>query len=77
MIKHEENKTFFDFSLNGKADNTTEELSLVKMMKENRQTLLKLVSTLIVCFEKSWQNIIQAQTALFFQVRMTLLGIQF
>ena len=28
-------KPFFDLSLNGKVDNTSEELSLVKMMKEN------------------------------------------
>ncbi len=57
-------KPFFDLSLNGKVDKTSEELSLVKMMKENRQTLLKLVSTLIDCFEKSWKNIAEVELKL-------------
>ena len=57
-------KPFFDLSLNGKVDNNSEELSLVKMMKENRQPLLKLVSTLIDCFEKSWKNIAEVELKL-------------
>ena len=57
-------KSFFDLSLNWKVDNTSEELSLVKMMKENRQTLLKLVSTFIDCFEKSWKNIAEVELKL-------------
>jgi len=54
-------KSFFDLALNSKAEPTAEKLSLVQMMKENQQTLLKLVSTLIDDFEKSWLNIAEIE----------------
>ena len=57
-------KSFFDLALNGKAEPTEESLSLVQMMKENQQTLLKLVSTLIDDFEKSWLNIASVELKL-------------
>ena len=57
-------KSFFDLALNGKADPTAEKLSLVQLMKENQQKLLKLVSTLIDDFEKSWLNIAEVQLKL-------------
>ncbi|MDG1178713.1 MAG: FliM/FliN family flagellar motor switch protein, partial [SAR324 cluster bacterium] len=50
-------KSFFDLALNGKAEPTEDNFSLVQMMKENQQTLLKLISTLIDDFERSWLNI--------------------
>jgi len=50
-------KSFFDLALNGKAEQTEDSLSLVQMMKENQQKLLKLISTMIDDFEKSWLNI--------------------
>ena len=50
-------KSFFDLALNGKAEPTEDSLSLVQMMKENQQKLLKLISTMIDDFEKSWLNI--------------------
>ncbi len=57
-------KSFFDLALNGKADPTAEKLSLVQLMKENQQTLLKLVSTMIDDFEKSWLNIAEVELKL-------------
>lgn len=57
-------KSFFDLALNGKVDHTAEKLSLVQMMKENQQTLLKLVGTLIEDFEKSWLNIAEVDLKL-------------
>lgn len=57
-------KSFFDLALNGKADPTTEKLSLVQLMKENQQKLLKLVSTMIDDFEKSWLNIAEVKLKL-------------
>ena len=57
-------KSFFDLALNGKADPTAEKLSLVQLMKENRQTLLKLVSKMIDDFEKSWLNIAEVELKL-------------
>tara|TARA_B100000959_G_scaffold133885_1_gene140301 strand:+ start:113 stop:880 length:768 start_codon:yes stop_codon:yes gene_type:complete len=50
-------KSFFDLALNGKAEPTEDSLSLIQMMKENQQKLLKLISTMIDDFEKSWLNI--------------------
>ena len=50
-------KSFFDLALNGKAAPTEDSLSLIQMMKENQQKLLKLISTMIDDFEKSWLNI--------------------
>ncbi|MEC8980235.1 MAG: FliM/FliN family flagellar motor switch protein [SAR324 cluster bacterium] len=50
-------KSLFDLALNGKAEQTEDSLSLVQMMKENQQKLLKLISTMIDDFEKSWLNI--------------------
>ncbi len=57
-------KSFFDLALNGEADPTAEKLSLVQLMKENRQTLLKLVSKMIDDFEKSWLNIAEVELKL-------------
>ena len=57
-------KSFFDLALNGEADPTAEKLSLVQLMKENQQTLLKLVSTMIDDFEKSWLNIAEVELKL-------------
>ena len=57
-------KSFFDLVLNGKADPTAEKLSLVQLMKENQKMLLKLVSTLIDDFEKSWLNIAEVELKL-------------
>ncbi|MGY8700545.1 MAG: flagellar motor switch protein FliM, partial [bacterium] len=57
-------KSFFDLALNGKSDPTAEKLSLVQLMKENQQTLLKLVSALIDDFEKSWLNIAEVELKL-------------
>ena len=50
-------KSFFDLALNGKAEPTEDSLSLIQMMKENQQKLLKLISNMIDDFEKSWLNI--------------------
>ena len=50
-------KSFFDLALNGKATPIEDSLSLIQMMKENQQKLLKLISTMIDDFEKSWLNI--------------------
>ena len=57
-------QSFFNLAVNGKSDPIVEKLSLVQLMKENQQTLLKLVSTLIDDFEKCWLNIAEIELKL-------------
>ena len=49
--------SFFKLVLNSKAESQDEQSTLAQLMKDNQQSLLKLVRSMIDDFEKSWLNI--------------------